>query len=107
MKISLQEKKVGLALGGGGVLGAAHIGVLKALNELNVSIHAVAGTSIGALIASLFAFEKDWQDIEGVLTDLNWLNPSELSLSQYAVLSNKKLGDLITQNLGEVSFEEA
>jgi NTE family protein len=107
MKKSLQERKVGLALGGGGVLGAAHIGVLKALNELNVSIHAVAGTSIGALIASLFAFGKDWQDIEGVLTDLNWLNASELSLSQYAILSNKKLGDLITQNLGQVSFEEA
>ena len=48
-------KKLGLALGGGGARGLAHIGVIKALKELNVPIHYVTGTSIGAIIGGAFA----------------------------------------------------
>ena len=48
-------KKLGLALGGGGARGLAHIGVIKALKELNVPIHCVAGTSLGAIIGGAFA----------------------------------------------------
>lgn len=47
--------KIGLALSGGGVRGAAHIGVLKALEENGIKIDAVAGTSIGSIVASLYA----------------------------------------------------
>ena len=47
--------KIGIALSGGGIKGAAHIGVLKALEEENISISAVAGTSIGSAVASLYA----------------------------------------------------
>lgn len=46
---------LGLALSGGGAKGAAHIGVLQALNEENISIDYISGTSMGSLIASLFA----------------------------------------------------
>ena len=48
-------KKLGLALGDGGARGLAHIGVIKALKELNVPIHYVTGTSIGAIIGGAFA----------------------------------------------------
>lgn len=47
--------KLGLALAGGGVKGAAHIGVLKALEENGIHVDAVAGTSIGSIVASLYA----------------------------------------------------
>lgn len=47
--------KLGLALAGGGVKGAAHIGVIKALEENGIKIDAIAGTSIGSIIASLYA----------------------------------------------------
>lgn len=47
--------KIGLALSGGGVRGVAHIGVLKALDEMNVTIDCIAGTSAGALVGSLYA----------------------------------------------------
>ena len=47
--------KIGLALAGGGVKGAAHIGVVKALEENGIKIDAVAGTSIGSIVASLYA----------------------------------------------------
>lgn len=47
--------KLGLALAGGGVKGAAHIGVIKALEENGIKIDAMAGTSIGSVISSLYA----------------------------------------------------
>ena len=47
--------KLGLALAGGGVKGAAHIGAIKALEENGIKIDAVAGTSIGSIVSSLYA----------------------------------------------------
>lgn len=47
--------KIGLALAGGGVKGAAHIGAIKALEENGIKIDAIAGTSIGSIVASLYA----------------------------------------------------
>jgi len=47
--------KLGLALAGGGVKGAAHIGVIKALEENGIKIDALAGTSIGSIVATLYA----------------------------------------------------
>lgn len=47
--------KIGLCLSGGGVKGAAHIGVLKALEEENIKIDCIAGTSSGSIVSSLYA----------------------------------------------------
>ena len=47
--------KVGLCLSGGGVKGAAHIGVLKALKEENIKIDCISGTSSGSIVASMYA----------------------------------------------------
>lgn len=47
--------KVGVVLSGGGARGISHIGVLKALQELEVPIHCVSGTSVGAIIGALYA----------------------------------------------------
>ena len=53
--MSWYEKKVGLALGGGGVRGLAHVGVLKVLEQEHVGIDLIAGTSAGALIGGAYA----------------------------------------------------
>jgi NTE family protein len=50
--------KIGIALGGGGAKGFAHIGVLKALGEAGVEFDIVAGTSIGALVGAVYASGK-------------------------------------------------
>lgn len=47
--------KLGLALSGGGIRGAVHIGVLKAFEEQNIKIDVIGGTSSGSLVASLYA----------------------------------------------------
>jgi len=56
--------KIGLALGGGGARSLAHIGVLKALEEANIRIGGVSGTSMGAVIGGLYALNPrvSWVD---------------------------------------------
>ena len=49
------RKKVGLVLGGGGAKGAAEVGVMKVLEEANIPIDYIAGTSIGGVVAGLYA----------------------------------------------------
>ena len=107
MKKLKKNRKIGLALGGGAVLGAAHVGVLRALEEFDISINCVAGTSIGAFISAFFAFNKHWTEIKEITLDLNWLDISALSLSKMGLLSNEKLGKLITEHIGDVNFAKA
>ncbi|OHE01555.1 MAG: patatin [Sulfurimonas sp. RIFOXYD12_FULL_33_39] len=103
----LKNKKVALALGGGAVLGAAHIGVIKALEEFGVEIKAISGTSAGAIVASLYAFGKSVKEIEKIVLEFEWKNLSSLTLSKYGVLSNEKIGEMIKLNIGDKTFKEA
>lgn len=103
----IQQKKVGLALGGGAVLGAAHVGVLRALKELDISPDYIAGTSIGALVAALYAFGLDWEEIGQIASKLKWMDISSIAVSRYGLLSNDKLAELIKEYIGEKRIEEA
>ena len=47
--------RIGLVLSGGGARGAAHIGVLKVLEENRIPVHAIAGSSMGAVVGGLYA----------------------------------------------------
>jgi NTE family protein len=64
--------RIGLVLGGGGARGAAHIGVLKALEELRIPIDAVAGTSVGAIIGGMYAAGMPVADIEREVLAIDW-----------------------------------
>ncbi len=66
-----KEKKIGLALGGGGLKGTAHIGVLKVLAEYDIPIHMVAGTSVGSAIAALYAAGYDWKMMYRLFTEFD------------------------------------
>ncbi|MGB0937379.1 MAG: patatin-like phospholipase family protein [Colwellia sp.] len=67
-----QKPKIGLALSGGGAKGAAHIGVLKVLEEHNIAIDYVAGTSIGSYVGALYALGYKASDIEKIMLELEW-----------------------------------
>lgn len=69
---SSSRPRVGLVLSGGGARGAAHIGVLKVLEELRVPIDAIAGTSMGAVVGGLYASGLSAREIESVMTSVNW-----------------------------------
>ena len=64
--------RIGLALGGGGVRGLAHIGILRVLLGAGAPVHAIAGTSIGAAVAVAYAFNSR-PDLGGLLEDLQRL----------------------------------
>ena len=106
-EFSKGHQKIGLALGGGSVLGAAHIGVLKALDELGISIDYIAGTSIGAFVSGLYAFGLSWEEIEKIANNLNWVDISGLSFSNMGLLQNKDMGKLIIDHIGDVNLEDA
>jgi NTE family protein len=63
---------VGLVLSGGGARGAAHLGVLKVLEELHVPVDIVTGTSMGALIGGLYAYGYSPPEMEKRVADVDW-----------------------------------
>jgi NTE family protein len=97
----------GAALGGGAVLGAAHVGTVRAIEELNIRIHYIAGTSIGAFVAAFYAFGKNWKELEKIASVMNWLDITGISLSRYGLLSNEKLGDMVIEQIGDKNIEDS
>lgn len=66
--------KIGLVLGGGGAAGVAHVGVLKVLEENNIPIDMIAGTSMGAIVGGLYASGMSAAELEKTVNSLEWLN---------------------------------
>ena len=64
LSINLFSQTVGLVLSGGGARGMAHIGVLRALEENDIPIDYISGTSIGAMVGSLYASGYTPDEIE-------------------------------------------
>ncbi|KKR10480.1 MAG: putative esterase of the alpha-beta hydrolase superfamily [Parcubacteria group bacterium GW2011_GWA2_39_18] len=64
------SKKIGLALGGGGARGLAHIGVIKALEAAGMQINYISGTSMGALVGGFYALTKDIYLLENLFLNL-------------------------------------
>lgn len=64
--------RIGLALGGGGARGVAHISVLRTLEELKVPVDCIAGTSMGALVGALYASGMSLDDIEKLVLTMPW-----------------------------------
>jgi len=64
--------KIGLVLSGGGARGAAHVGVLKILEQHHIPIDAIAGTSMGAVVGGLYASGMTANEIERVLNSAEW-----------------------------------
>ena len=63
----VQAQKVGLVLSGGGAKGMTHIGIIRALEENNIPIDYITGTSMGAIIGSLYAMGYSPDDMEALL----------------------------------------
>lgn len=64
--------RIGLALGGGGARGIAHISVLRTLEELRIPIDCVAGTSMGALVGGLYASGMSVDEMEQLVVSTDW-----------------------------------
>ena len=75
-----KKPKIGLSLAGGGAKGFAHVGVLKVLDSLGIKVDYIAGTSMGAIVGSLYASGYTANDIEKVILDTDF----------YGLIANEK-----------------
>ena len=69
LSIAASAQKVGLVMSGGGARGLAHIGVIKALEENNIPIDYVAGTSMGAIVAALYSMGYTPEDMINAMSN--------------------------------------
>ncbi len=85
------KPKIGLALSGGGAKGMAHIGVLRALEEHNVKIDYISGTSMGAVVGAMYAIGYSVDQIETYLLAVDWdaLLENDLPRNHLSVLDRE------------------
>lgn len=69
---SARRARIGLVLGGGGARGAAHVGVLRVLEEYRIPIDCIAGTSMGALVGAAYASGMSSAEIERLMVGIDW-----------------------------------
>ncbi len=101
-----RKDKLGLALGGGGVRGIAHISFLKVLDELEIKPAAISGTSIGALYAS----GMSGKEIEGELGSMRFLDRVgmvDLALGRRSgLIKGNRIHSWLRELTGEKSFRD-
>lgn len=105
-KFSKKNKKIGLAFGGGGVRGSAHIGILQVLIEENVPIHCVSGTSIGAVVGALFAEGTDIDELTALVNRLSFKDFMAIEFKFQGISSSEKtIGKLIKKYVKHDTFK--
>lgn len=101
--IAQEREPVGLVLGGGGARGAAHLGVLRVLEREHIPVDYIAGTSMGAIIGSLYASGYTVDEIEKIMKDLDWADIFRDGPSRDALPMREKeinQADLIAREIG-------
>lgn len=98
--------RIGIALGGGFARGMAHIGVLKVLEEENVPIACIAGTSVGALIGAIYCAGASAAEMEEIACRVRFRDFARWTISRYGFASNRRMAGLLNSVLKVKSFEE-
>jgi len=104
------NKKVALVLGSGAARGLAHIGVLKVLEQDNIPIHMVVGTSMGAMVGGAYAAGLTVSQIEEIACETNWLRVAQIlfpkKLQRKALLDGERVQEFLLALLGERKIED-
>ena len=97
---------IGLALGGGFARGIAHIGVLKVLEEEQIPIRYIAGTSVGALIGAAYCSGLSAAELENIATEVRFKHLASWTLSRLGFASNQRMIGFLNRILKVKTFEE-
>ncbi|MCK5712351.1 MAG: patatin-like phospholipase family protein [Hyphomicrobiaceae bacterium] len=103
-----RASKLGLALGGGGALGWAHIGVLEILQENGIEADVVAGTSIGGLVGACYV-SGNMQKLEDIARSITWfdiLKTADVKLWTSGLLGGDRVTELLSTHLGDLTFDD-
>lgn len=105
---SKKRKKIGLALGSGGAKGLSHIGVIKILEENNIPIDYIVGSSIGALVGGAYAVTKNINQIEEEVLNSNWKKIFSLldPIFKGGLIGGKKVEKFIEKYTDHKKFTE-
>jgi NTE family protein len=95
----LKKKKYGLALGAGGIKGFVHIGVIKALEELDIEITHIGGSSIGSLIGGMYAIWRDINKVEDTVLKYDRKKLFSLFSGDIGLLNGVFKGDSFIEEL--------
>lgn len=107
----MKNPKIGLALGGGAAKGLAHIGVLKAFEEGGIPIHAIAGSSIGAVVGGCYAAGVGVSGLTefalkfGRRSKALWMDPS-FFFKGGGILKGDKIEDALRELTGHKKFSD-
>jgi NTE family protein len=104
----MSESKIGIALGSGSARGWSHIGVLEALDELQIPIHCVAGTSIGAYVGFAYAAGdlKKLKEFTLTLDKRKVFSHLDLTFPRSGFFEGKHFSELIKAATDAKNFEE-
>ena len=102
----VRPRQIGLALGGGGGKGTAHIGVLSALEALDLPIDLLAGTSIGAIVAAMYAVGYGPQAIEEWFKRGATLRILERDATNSGLIGTGRIEALLREALGDRTFAD-
>ena len=97
---------IGVALGGGFARGIAHIGVLKVLEEENIPIAYMAGTSVGALIGAAYCSGLSAAELQEVAIRARFKHFASWTLSRFAIADNQRMIGFLDSVLKVKTFEE-
>ncbi len=98
--------KVGLALGGGGVRGLAHIGVLAVLTEAGIPIDYVAGTSVGSMIGAAYCAGFEPPQLKELTNQTSWRNLGWPAWSRQGVISFARMEAWLIDQIGDVDIRD-
>lgn len=100
------EGKVGLALSGGGAWGLAHIGVLEVLEEKNIQIDMISGTSAGAIAGALYADGYTSDQMKEMVAELQWRDFLFPTLNSLGFFSISRVEDSLAERLSTQNIED-
>src|ERR1051326_8714773 len=97
---------LGLALGGGFARGIVHVGVLKVLEQENIPIRFIAGTSVGALIGAAYCSGVSPAELEGIASKVRFRDLARWTLSRYGFATNLRMNGFLNRILKVKTFEQ-
>lgn len=98
--------RIGLALSGGAARGIAHVGVLRALEEHQIPIDAIAGASAGALVGGSYAAGLSIDELEQMARGFRWRHTARFSFSRLGLQSNAGMEKYLRARLPVTRFED-
>ena len=105
-EIPSETPAIGIALGGGFARGIAHIGVLKVLEQENIPVRLVAGTSVGALMGACYCSGLSLAEMEELARNTRFSSFARWTLSRCGFASNDRMISFLTRTLKCIRFED-